>query len=1351
MLSELLSANPNYNVKYLSTSNGLSNNYVTCVCQDSKGFIWFGTQDGLNRWDGYQFKVYRNEAGNPNSLPDNFIRSIASTSDGNIWIGTNQSGVVRFNTNTETFYQYPIDYNNTTLIPDAYILTIFKQNDTTLWFGTISGLVTYKPSSDSFERVYLKPENSGNNTKESILSIFRINNNTIGIQSNIGVFKISNMQVSELELPSSFNRMHSLYETNPLHFSRNGDIWFADPETLFYCNKQTGKTKQFKLEDGTGLSSTDISGIYEDSKNNIWITTWDAGVNLFHPLQNTFTVFKDGDKQQFQLSNNIVTNIFEDSFDNIWITTEEGGICYLSTKNNRMQFYEHNTFNNNSLSNNNVGAFYSDKTGNIWIGTANGKLNKFEEATNRFESFTINHSAASASISGIEKGPNNTLYLCGWDLGLYSFNLQTKQFTNLLKQVPNLNYNNKRLTNVKGFAIDANGWVWLATHSENGITIYNPHKNTVYNATNAATIDSNIFRIAYPASIFTDSKNRMWITSNAGLYMYDGNYHEFKTSKDNSNSIGSNYVYSVYEDSYGIIWVSTSMGLDKITFTNSAIKIDHLNEQKHLLPNNIKNIISDNNNFIWLSSNAGITRFDQKKHETKYYQINKNIPVLEFLEQSCTKSQSGHLYFGTTHGFLRFHPDSLKKESPSPQIYITDFRIFNQSQKTGQANSLLKKSILNTDTIVLNYKQSLISFEYAAININSHEKTEYAYKMEGIDQEWIFAGTNRITTYANLKHGTYTFKVRTSNGNKLSEGNQTQIQIIIKPPFYQTKLAYISYLLLFLGALYIFRRTTINREKLKTALKLEKINIQNVQENNLMKLRFFTNISHEFRTPLTLIKVPLEKLIKSGKQLTTDEQEYQYSLMLNSVSRLDKMVTQLMDYRKMEAGSLVLEPRFGDIVEFCQKVYNNFIPLANQRSVSYTFHSSFDSKWMAFDADKLEKVLSNVLSNAFKNTPKAGRINITILPATNSSFIQINIEDSGIGISSDNLPHIFDRFYMVNSKETTKVQGTGIGLALAKELIEMHQGSIKAHSTEQQGTTFSIELPTNISAETDNEDSTPEPNNKPSEESHEPNEENTSLTTKVDKPRLLLVDDDDKMLEFLRRELKETYEVTTATNGQEGLDLAIEHKPDIVVSDVMMPIVSGIEMCDKLKKNELTSHIPIVLLTARYSQEKKNEGLISGANAYILKPFNLEELLLTLSNLLANRKKLIEKFKTDTAILFEDEELESTDQKLMHNIINLVLSNISDNKINADFIAKQVFVSRTVLYLKIEALTGQTVNEFINSIRLKKAKQLLLTGDQNISEVSFAVGFTSQSYFSRTFTKQFGYSPSDYIRQNKTN
>jgi signal transduction histidine kinase/ligand-binding sensor domain-containing protein/DNA-binding response OmpR family regulator len=1348
-------SNQNFNIKYLTTKQGLSNNYVTCGCEDPNGFIWFGTRDGLSRWDGYGFKVFKTDLNDPFTLPDNFIRSIASDKTDNLWIGTNQSGAVRYNLTDEKFYTYPINYDDPKAFPSPYIMNIFVDNDSTVWFGSYKGLVKYVKKEDIFQRVYLLPENKLVQKPERVISIFKIDENSFGIQSDIGLFKIENDVATRLVLPKSIPQLKTLYDSNPVFFSRNKDVWFADPEVLYHYDKSLEICQQIKHnpDDEKSISSNDASGIFQDSQDNIWITTWGSGVNLYDAEHHNFVVFSDQDKGRLKISNNIITNIFEDHYHNIWFTTEEGGVSYINITQTRIQFYEHDPFNHNSISNNKVGTFLSCDDGSIWIGTGNGGLNKFLPGENSFQQYIIHNQSIASSILGIAKKADESYYVTGWGLGLFLFNNATKQVKDIYSTIPGINKTDKNLINIKGFSVDDKGYVWLATHSPSGLNVYDPQNNCLYNSRNPGPFNSKFLSTPYPVSVFQDSRHRMWITSYSGLYMFDdGSYHVFKAESGLTNSLSSNYIYSIFEDRQHSIWIGSSKGLDKLITEGKDFEIQHLG-QKYQLPENVKSIISDNDGNLWLSSNLGITRFDLTTNQTKYFQFDRDVPVQEFVERACLKTRSGELLFGTTNGFMMFHPDSLSKIIQTPSIYFTDFKIFNISQHVGDKQSPLTKSIIETDTIKLTYKQSVISLEYVALNINSQSKIEYAYKMEGVDIYWNFVGNTRFTTYANLTPGEYIFRVCTTNGRQIIDSSEARLYFIISPPFWKTVWAYIVYTILLLFLMFVIQMTILFRIKLKNDLKVEKLKMKNLHETNLMKLRFFTNISHEFRTPLTLIKAPIEKLILRDEELSGNERKYHYQLILNSARKLDKMVNQLMDYRKLEAGSLVLEPSVGDLIAFCKKIWENFNYLATQKGLQYNFNTEIETLFIAFDADKLDKVLSNILSNAFKNTPSPGEIDFTIRKeaqdkgSAENENVEIIVSDTGVGIPAEELSHIFDRFYTISKNTSDAVQGTGIGLTLAKELIEMHEGSISVESTENKGAEFTIRFPVNLSPKEWNDNFDKNGSNEiiPNKES----------ITKYDgifengRSKLLIVDDDEEMLHFLKHELKSSFQIELAINGKEGIEKAINEKPDLIISDIMMPLVDGIELCKHLKKNELTSHIPVVLLTARYSQELEIEGLESGANAYILKPFNLEVLRLTITNILNSRKELVEKFKNGTSLYFENNEVDTSDQKLMQKIINLVLDNIVNNKINATFIAERLYVSRTLLYLKIEALTGQTVNEFINNIRLKKAIQLLLNEDFNITEVAEAVGFTSQSYFSRIFAKNYGYSPKDYVKKNK--
>jgi signal transduction histidine kinase/CheY-like chemotaxis protein len=607
----------------------------------------------------------------------------------------------------------------------------------------------------------------------------------------------------------------------------------------------------------------------------------------------------------------------------------------------------------------------------------------------------------------------------------------------------------------------------------------------------------------------------------------------------------------------------------------------------------VKGILEDKEGNLWISSNQGITKFDPNTKKSRDFRINNELENQEISERVCFKSTDGEMYFGGTNGFVRFNPDHLKEILLPSNVAIVDFQIFNTSQKVS-SSAVLKKSIVYTKEINLNYKQSVFSFEFASLDFRKQGNIEYAYMLEGFDENWIFTSDKGAS-----------------------------VRVIIHPPFWRTKFAYIIYFLLLVAILYLFRRAIIYRERLKNELQMEKNEINNIQEANIMKLRFFTNISHEFRTPLTLIKAPVEKLINSDDQVNKEEQQYIFKLIQSNTNKLLRMVNQLLDYRKLEAGSLMLEPSEGDIVDFCRKTWAIFNLMAEQKNIRYIFQTSVDSQIMSFDADKIDKVITNLLSNAFKYTPEGGQIKLSvekqlgiINPTVESThYIRICVSDTGIGIPENELNQVFDRFYTVNRKGFEKFEGTGIGLTLVKELTELHKGQIAVKSKERQGSEFEIKIPI-IAQETVLQKN--EPEKKPKSEPDKVVFTGDDIDRIIDgkplvgkhetsKRKVLIVEDDDELRMFLRNDLLDDFDVIQASNGMEGLDMAFIYNPDLVLSDIMMPYMDGLELCKKIKSDERTSHLPVILLSALHSQEKQLEVLSLGADDYIFKPFNIAE------------------------------------------------------------------------------------------------------------------------------------------------
>jgi signal transduction histidine kinase/ligand-binding sensor domain-containing protein/DNA-binding response OmpR family regulator len=1350
----------NFNFKHLSTSDGLSSNEVRAVFEDSNGFMWFATSDGLNRWDGYKFEVFKNYNNDKNSLSTNFLLCLAEDSSKNIWIGTNHGGLVKFSTTDEKFYRYTMSENDKTSLPGLVVRCIYVDSANQVWIGTHAGFAKYDRNKDCFKQFEFPDNRSGK--IYDIRAIFQLNNEELIIQSDQGFFKLKLKTeiIEKLEFYAPNLDRELFMQNNPVCFDSKGNLWIGSPTGLFKLNLKTGEFKKYESDHSgnKGINSNSYSVIFEDSKKNVWIGTENRGVNLYDSDRDEFTSYTAGSIKRNSIANNIISNIYEDKNSIVWFSTLEGGVSFFSYKNNQFEYYSHDPIDNNSISSNKIGAFYEDKNGFLWIGTGDGGLNKFSPGSRKFERYTLNNSFIAPSILDIEPKNDQSLFITGLRIGLYEFDIKTGQFSNLMKS----NDINDRLTrHINDLSRDSNGYIWMATHGKEGIMVYQPNTGHFFDVNSPGPFPKELLSIPYTVLIKEDSKKRLWIVTYLGLYMYDSMLHTYQSINNDSTTLSSNYLYLLYEDSKKNIWVGSSKGLDRLIEKGDVVNFERYSE-KYSLPSNVKGILEDKEGNLWLSSNQGITKFDPNTKKSRDFRINNELENQEIAERVCFKSGDGEMYFGGTNGFVRFNPDHLKEIELPSKVTIVDFQIFNTSQKVS-GNSVLKKSIVYTDEINLNYKQAMFSFEFASLNFRKQGNIQYAYMLEGFDEKWIFTGDKRFATYTNLSPGEYMFRVKTAEGTMLSHGEGASVRVIIHPPFWRTKLAYIVYSLMLIAILYLFRRAIINRERLKNELQMEKNEINNIQEANIMKLRFFTNISHEFRTPLTLIKAPVEKLINSEDQINREEQQYIFKLIQSNTNKLLRMVNQLLDYRKLEAGSLMLEPSEGDIVDFCRKTWAIFNLMAEQKNIRYVFQTSVDFQMMSFDADKIDKIITNLLSNAFKYTPEGGQIKLSvekqpgiINPTVESThYFRICVSDTGIGIPENELNQVFDRFYTVNRKGFEKFEGTGIGLTLVKELTELHKGQIAVKSKERQGSEFEIKIPI-IARETVMQQH--EPEKKPK---HEPDKvvfngddidriiDGKPLVGKheTSKRKVLIVEDDDELRMFLRNDLLDDFDVIQASNGMEGLDMAFIYNPDLVLSDIMMPYMDGVELCKKIKSDERTSHLPVILLSALHSQEKQIEVLGLGADDYIFKPFNIALLKKRIHNLLNTRFELHQKFQNSTSLKFENDSANEHDRKLVQSIIDIVVENITNEKINADFISKKILISRSMVYIKIEALTGQSVNEFIRNIRLKKSTFFLKQKDCNVTEIAYNVGFSSQSYFTRCFTKKFGKSPKDYASE----
>jgi len=764
-------------------------------------------------------------------------------------------------------------------------------------------------------------------------------------------------------------------------------------------------------------------------------------------------------------------------------------------------------------------------------------------------------------------------------------------------------------------------------------------------------------------------------------------------------------------------------------------------------------ILEDEQENLWLSTNNGISKFDPLQETFSNFDIRDGLQGNEYNLASCFKDKNGKMYFGGSNGYNVFHPDSINKNLVIPSIVLTDFKIFNKSISPN-INSPLIKSVSETKEIILSYHQSVFSFEFAALEYTIPGKNKYAYKMEGVDPDWVYTdATRRFATYTNLDPGKYIFKVKGSNNDGIWNEQGTSVNVIILPPWWKTKVAYSFYIFLFGFFIVMVWRFRTNRLKMKHDLELEQLQAEKLKEVDEIKSQFFTNISHEFRTPLTLIKGPAKLIVDQTKDKTIKDN----AILINRNSeKLGRLVTQLLDLSKLEAGKMKLKTTQVNIVSILKELVLSFASYAERKNITLNFSAVEKQIMVYLDTEKVEKIINNIISNAFKYTAAKGKIRVQI--SQSKKFVELKITDTGIGISRERISKIFDRFYQGNQKQIEKQEGTGLGLALTKELVVLHKGEIDVESKEGEGTTFIIKfllgknhLKSDEIFESKQEEDKIIFEQTDSESIVTDENINSGLLMKTDlssnkseKLLLLIVEDNADVRQYIRGFLESDYKIMEAIDGEDGYNKSIAEIPDLIVSDVMMPKIDGIELTDKLKNDERTSHIPIILLTAKATSKDKIEGYETGADDYIMKPFDIQELKVRIKNLIDQRKKLRQHFQKEEIFKLEDKNISSIDKKFLKRAVGIIHEHLSDTTFGVESFAIELAIGRTSLYKKIMALVGEPPGDLIKRIRLSNAAILLKNNSGNISEIAFEVGFNNPAYFSECFKKQIGVTPSKY-------
>ncbi|MBN1951009.1 MAG: response regulator [Bacteroidales bacterium] len=1353
----------------ITADQGLSHNQVTCIFKDSRGFMWFGTNYGLNSYDGYSFKIFKHRPSDPYSLPDNRISDIFEGPDGKIWV-SHLGGYILYDPTLQKFVDDSPVFYKEVKIPRDDISRISCDSRGNLWFLTNqSGIFVYQKRDNSiihFETEMLTP---------GLVSDVQIDSK--GFAWMIDEYgEILKVDIDRLEVVYRNDEIKGSADQRKMfriYIDKQDMLWISSissDEGAYLFNPENEQYIHFKQGSREyPLSSNIASRIIQDDNGRIWIATDHGGINIVDKRDFSVKVLRHSENDERSISQNSITALYKDNEGVIWAGTYKRGICFYHQNLFKFRLFRHHAGDASSLPFDDVNCFQEDSEGNLWIGTNGAGLIHYNREENTFRTFLHNpddpNSLSNNVIVSLLNDSRGQLWIGTFYGGLDRFD--GKRF-----------YHYKHDSSRPGSLSDDDVWhltedvfgnIWIGTLGS-GIDKYDPKTGSFQHF---RADDSRSFPSDYILHITGDGKGNLWIGTPDGLAYFDhklGTFRQFINQTDNTKSLSNNVVPYICIDSRGLVWVATQEGLNVLVSSEGNGTFSRYYMKDGLPDHTIQSVLEDDNGDIWVSTTNGLSRIrvlnyvSPQSFKLQFSNFNETdgLQGKEYNEGVALKTREGELIFGGPDGFNIFHPSALKTNENPPRVVITDVQILNKSVGVGEKRNgriILNKSLSETKGIVLKPSEDILSIEFSALNYIHPEKNQYEYKLEGFNKTWIRASADdRKATYTNLDPGEYIFRVRASNNDGVWNETGTSLKIVAEPSFWRTRTAIVIYIALLVAALFLLRFFILQRERKKFRIEQAQLEAQRRHEMDLLKIRFFTNVSHEFRTPLSLIISPLERILKNpGK----DDHLSHLKLIYRNARRLLNLVNQLLDFRRMEVQKIDLKPAYGDIINFIDEIYSSFSDLAEKKSIDFQYESSHASFFTYFDHDKLEKILFNLLSNAFKFTPEGKSINIAVRLLDNEekilteetsknsdNVICIQVSDTGLGVPKENLEKIFDRFFQANDSGNVVSQGSGIGLSLTKDFVELHKGTIKVESELHEGTSFTVRLPLLVKApQSDIPQESPKTQILPDISDEDPDTD--EILQEARNATILLVEDNDDFRFYLKDNLKADYEIFEASNGREGLEKVRLHFPDLVVSDVMMPEMDGFELCRTLKSDPNTSHIPVILLTARMSEQKKMEGFETGADDYVTKPFSFELLASRISNLITQRNRMKDSFQKHFKIEPGEINITSLDEKLMNKALKLVEENMSNSEFTVERLSRELGMSRVHLYKKLTTLTGKTPIEFIRIMRLKRAAQLLEKSQMTVAEVAYEVGFNDPRYFSKYFKAEFGMLPSQYITTRK--
>ncbi len=1348
--------------EHLSVEDGLSQRYVFEVVADCKGYLWIATEDGLNKYNGYNFEVFRHDPDDPTSLGGNILRQALEShayGEHKLWVCTVEGGLACLDLRTERFTNFRYDPDDSTSISNNSVWIIEETNIggiPEIWVGVQGlGLDRLDIRTGKFKRYRLG---------HLVTDLFYDSKGVLWVgtsRNGLGHYNPETddftWSVQDRSDPKSlggrgvYDMTEDRFGTLYVGTSKSVDRITSSRDDL---SEITFKHYQHDPKDPNSMSGYEGEYLFEDAMGNLWFSNYGRGMNIFHRETNTFTRFLYDPNNPHSIGSDIIFSICDDKSGIVWFG-HVNGISKWDPQKAAFSRYEHSVIGPTGLENKWVTSVLTTQAGDkelIWVGTIGGGLCRYDRSTGASKWYL----PESGNPNALQNNAVLTLTL----------SKPGQILIGTLEEVYVLELLTDRISIIKTHSgpiqssyTGPSGFTWIA--ASNYVDKYDPMSGETTSIMNQRAY-------AVHETPYKD-QSYLWVgTFRKGLLRVDLKSNDETWYTHNANdplTISNDMVEALYTSDFKghqVLWVGTMAGLDIYDYESETFR--HYTMKDGLPHNHILDLQEDNQGSLWITTKLGLSRFNPQTETFKSFWKEDGLPSDGYEFESIHRSGTGEIFVGGDKGLVSFFPDSLKENTQAPSIVLTDFKLFHESvpvrSKTEPGKGFsIPKHISYMKELNLTYRQNIFTLEFSALDFHSPRKNQYAYHLGGFEDDWNYVdATKREVTYTNLDPGNYTFRVKGSNNDGVWNEQGVSLKIIISPPWWETQWAYLGYLLVLGGMMVAFWRFQVSKIKLRHQVELEHLAAEHYHELDEHKSRFMANISHEFRTPLTLILGPVSNLMN---QIKDHDMRDDLHLIQRQAKRLLELVIQLLDISKLEDKQMILQASQQNIVPLIKGLVDSFGSLAERNTIDLKFEAAKENVQLYVEKDAMVKILNNLLSNAFKFSGAGKSIKVSLSqspdsPLSSEGEVIIRVSDTGIGIPENHLDKVFDRFHQVDNTETRQWGGTGIGLALSKELVELHGGTISVDSNPDVGTVFTIRLPRGkqhlnahkiVHADyiTNQDSDTVTVPDLDQEGGGPQSEENRGEAL----PILLIVEDNLDVRNYIRGYLDKQYQCYEAVDGQDGLNRVRELVPDLVISDVMMPKMNGLEFCRQVKTDERTSHIPVLMLTAKADLDSKVKGLETGADAYLTKPFEALELKIRIKNLIDQRQALRERFQREFSLIPSDMNISSMDKQFLERAVQIISDQLSDPDFKVDSFAQNIYMSRQQLNRKLKALTGRTAVEFVRQIRLKRAAMLLQNNHATITEIAYQVGFSNPSHFSRSFNEEFGKSPSAFLSDQK--